>query len=564
MKKSIFFFLLLFVTTCSIFAQNAREYLMNTLLTEIYVDLEVVSREKVDDLSRQFSIDHVSYEAETNVFRVRLWLAKRDYRPFLALNLPFQIADLTDEKSEVEMALTYAELSAQWDRYPSYPAYREALSFYSSCYPDLCRIDTILYPTPRNHAIFAVRLGREREEGEYKPPFFYSSTMHGDEPVGYYMMLRLIDYILKNQQDSLVSAILDKTDLWICPLENPDGTYYTGDHILGSFPVSRRANASGYDLNRSYPPIDGMLPGAPEPEVEAMIEFVSSVSPVLSANLHGGAELYNYPWDAFRSSDKKHPDSPWWTFMGERFTERCRQRNPAYFPLQQNVVTAGGDWYIITGSRQDYMNHYMGCREATIEMSTKKVVASSLLPSYWEYARDALLNYIVEGTYGFSGIITDKESEKPIEAAVCLYNAESDSYGFFCFSDQKTGRYFRPIFPGNYSVIFMSKGYDPQMHTLTVTDKETRILNIALERSGETEGFFSVYPNPSSEYLIIRLKDFSLLQAAFFLTDLRGNIVYEGRLSNIENKIDIRFLSQGLYIVHVPGIKKMSRKFVKR
>jgi carboxypeptidase D len=33
---------------------------------------------------------------------------------------------------------------------------------------------------------------------EYEPEFMYTSTMHGDETVGYVLMLRLIDYLLTN------------------------------------------------------------------------------------------------------------------------------------------------------------------------------------------------------------------------------------------------------------------------------------------------------------------------------------------------------------------------------
>ena len=74
--------------------------------------------------------------------------------------------------------------------------------------------------------------------------------MHGDEICGYVTMLRLIDYLLNNPNDSLVQNILNNVVLYICPLENPDGTFPSNNNSVSG---SVRSNSSGYDLNRSYP-----------------------------------------------------------------------------------------------------------------------------------------------------------------------------------------------------------------------------------------------------------------------------------------------------------------------
>ena len=60
---------------------------------------------------------------------------------------------------------------------------------------------------------------------------YISTGTHGDEPAGPLAALRLL------QEDIWP----DDTAIWLCPCLNPTG-----------FPLNRRENASGIDLNRDY------------------------------------------------------------------------------------------------------------------------------------------------------------------------------------------------------------------------------------------------------------------------------------------------------------------------
>jgi predicted deacylase len=60
---------------------------------------------------------------------------------------------------------------------------------------------------------------------------YISTGMHGDEPAGPLAVLRLL------QED----AWPDEAAIWLCPCLNPTG-----------FPLNRRENAAGIDLNRDY------------------------------------------------------------------------------------------------------------------------------------------------------------------------------------------------------------------------------------------------------------------------------------------------------------------------
>ena len=96
-------------------------------------------------------------------------------------------------------------------------------------YPTLCKLDTIgLLASGRK--LLAINIESVVTQKEGKPDFFYTSTMHGNEPEGYILMLHLIDTLLEGYGNSPeITKLIDNTHLIINPLANPDGVYAGGD-----------------------------------------------------------------------------------------------------------------------------------------------------------------------------------------------------------------------------------------------------------------------------------------------------------------------------------------------
>lgn len=293
----------------------------------------------------------------------------------------------------INMAATREEMRG-WDRYPTYETYVGMMQRWADSYAGICTLDTI-GTSVEGRLILAVHIEGGGAGGAEHPEFFYSSTIHGDEVTGYVMMLHLIDTLLGSYGSSArLTELVDRTAIYINPLSNPDGAYYRGNHTVQG---SRRYNADGMDLNRTYPdPFGGTAKVVPQ-ENEAMMEYVGRHHFVLSANLHGGSEVMNYPWDCFTSVQSPHPSSGWWQEVCRRFVDTCRVRDDARFrDVNSSGVIAGGDWYVIHGGRQDYMNYYHNCLEVTMEISSVKTLSSSLLPDYWHVLAPSLINYIEE------------------------------------------------------------------------------------------------------------------------------------------------------------------------
>ena len=293
----------------------------------------------------------------------------------------------------LQMASSPADM-ADWQHYPTYECYVEMMQQYAQQFPLLCRLDTI-GTSVEGRLLLCLAISGTSTPVVDKREVFYSSTIHGDELVGFHLMLHLIDTLLHAYGTSdHITSILNNTTVYINPLSNPDGTYHGSNNTVQ---FSRRYNAHGIDLNRNYPDPFATTAKSIEPENAAMIEYVTRHHFRLAANLHSGSEVMNYPWDSFTSWQQAHPHADWWEEVCRRFVDTCRITRPTLFTdVIPSGYIAGGDWYVISGGRQDYMNYYHDILELTMELSSTKKLPSEQLPLYWAGERQALLNFINE------------------------------------------------------------------------------------------------------------------------------------------------------------------------
>lgn len=511
----------------------------------------VVDATTLQTLSQEFSVDKATRNAD-GTFNTRICLSYKDFDNFLSKQIPYSIYVPT--RASVQMAYNYEAMTANWNRYPTYSTYTAMMDTFRTRYPNLCEIDTILATTLGGHKILCAHISNNLNNNEGKPSIFYTSTIHGDEVVGYYMMLRLIDLLLTNYNtNSYITELVNNVDIWICPLHNPDGTYYTSDDQINSSPVSIRHNLHGEDLNRSFP-LAGQPSAKPnyEPEVEAMMQFMAAHNFTLAANLHGGAEVFNYPWDSWPSWQHSHADADWWEYVGHNFADTCHNHSMYYMWDEDNGVTEGGDWYVITGSMQDYHNWYLGTRHVTIEVSDYKVVSTSQVGSYWNAAYHSLLNFIAEADNGIHGIVTDSTTGEPLQALVYITNHDLDHS--YVETTLPYGDYHRPIKAGQYTVTYSAEGYLPKTIVTTVADGEKLVQNVQLTKSvglQEHDNRISVYPNPAHDYITVELSDNTKIDY-IQLYDMQGRLVESFPETSLQTtRLDVRNLPSGTYILHI-------------
>lgn len=455
---------------------------------EVYFTFNIQSPIETNTLTKIISIDNV--EGNT----VYAYANEKEFNEFVKLNYSYKILPHPGDVISPKMGSTIEEIEA-WDVYPTYDAYVAMMYQFAANYPSICQI-VDAGNTVQGRKILFAKISDNVGIREAEPQFMYSSSMHGDETTGYVLMLRLIDSLLSTYgTNTRVTNIINNVELWINPLANPDGTYWSGNNTVFG---ARRYNANYVDINRNFPdPADGQHPDGEQwqPETIAMMNIASQNNFVHSANFHGGTEVVNYPWDTW---SRLHADDSWWQFISHQFADTAQANSPStYMNGYNDGITNGYAWYRITGGRQDYMTYFKRGREITLEISDTKLLSASLLPSHWYYLRKSLFNYIENVFYGIRGKITDHFGN-PIKALVKVNSHDIDNSEIY--SDSLTGAYFRMISPGNYSLTFSASGFvSKTINSVSASNFNATILDVELvpqnpyqlQLTALIEGFFN-------------------------------------------------------------------------
>jgi murein tripeptide amidase MpaA len=565
--------------------QEAVEYYLN-VKGELYFQFDIAEKRTIKELTRIISIDRV--DRNGNGCTVFAYANRDEINQFQKRGIAFTVLPHPGDVTDVRMSANLDTI-IQWNIYPTYEGYVNLMNYYAAQYPNLCEIVDAGTSVQGRHILFA-KITNSFSEVQNRPRVMLTSSMHGDETAGYVMMLHLIDTLLRGRsQSALIGRLTDQCEIWINPLANPDGTYWGGNHTVGG---ARRGNANNKDLNRNFPdPEDGIYPTGPwQPETVVMMNIAEAYQFTLSVNFHGGAEVFNFPWDTW---ERFHPDDNWFIHIAKQYVDTVHVYSPStymadfdnYYPYYPGIVN-GYAWYEVIGGRQDYMNFYQHCAEVTIELSnTKNIPTSQILPM-WNYNNKALLRFIEQSLYGIKGTVKDSSHDNPVAATITVIGKDiMDST--YVRTDSTTGAFHRMIQTGTHSLLVRAPGYYPLiLDSIYAKNDSATFLNIMLnplpsiaveEKEKNSFQLFGNFPNPFNPSTEIRyelagnshvtLKVYNILgQEVITLTDQFHDagayrVRWDGK--NSHGKI----VSGGIYIYRleaISGIKKFtySRKMV--
>jgi hypothetical protein len=324
-------------------------------------------------------------------------------------------------------------------------------------------------------ALWALRMGNP--EG---PRWRVLGAHHGDEASSSELALAVAAALL---EEPAWQGLLEELEVWILPVVNPDG-------LLSA----SRNNANGVDLNRNYAHQwrDSVFSGeAPftEPEVRAIRAYSSYLPPTLGLSVHSGAQNIGYPWNYTRTDT---PEEAGLLALGETYGQACAQ--PDFY------VTNGADWYITYGDTNDWSLAAHGVWDFTLEISDTKSPDASGVESALGQHLPAVLA-LLEQAPRAHGRVTDAETGRPLEARLSL---DRDSSPWV--SDPVSGRWWRPLDTGVYSMRVEAPGYVSQDLELRVHASDDSQLDVQLLPGDLQEA-------PLSPSLVSRAEDQVLLQA---------------------------------------------------
>jgi len=472
--KKLLTLICLLTTFTSLFPQNIVTQYNNAISElnrrgEVYFSFQIQDLAQISALTQKISISEIK---ENTVYA---YANKREFGDFTSFGLSYEVLTAPSELFPVQMSDNPKQVLT-WNYYPTYPAYETIMQQFATDHPDICKLLTIT-TLASGRKILALRISDNVEIQENEPEFLYTSSIHGDELTGYISMLHLADYLLSGYgTDVRITNMVNNFDIVICPLANPDGTYNGGNNTVNG---AKRFNANNVDLNRNYPdPKDGPHPdgNAWQPETVAFMNFAGFNSFTMAANFHGGSEVVNYPWDTW---SKLAADDAWWIYVSREYADTVHLYAPSgYMNMQNNGITNGYAWYEVSGGRQDYMNYFRNCREATIELSDTKLLPENQLIAHWNYNYRSFLNYIEESGYGLHGLVTDSMSGAPLYAKIFIEGFDKDSS--HVYTDPQVGDYHRLLKGGTYTITYSAAGYYPKTFTVSVTDKQKTVLDVQL------------------------------------------------------------------------------------
>lgn len=404
-------------------------------------DLKTLNKLKI-------SVDNVSRSNGTIVVYLRdeAELAKLLEHGFKAEKLP----DLARQNA-LELHRDKTLYPAR-NQYYTISQYEQFMHDAAATYQNICQLQQI-GSSVQDRPLYFLKITDNPQLNEEEPEFLFISSIHGDEPVGYDMCIRLIKMLTEEYgSDPRITNLVDNTEIWICPMFNPDG-----------FVAGQRFNAQGVDLNRNYPMPFGINPnpdGNPwAPENIAMMNFLEDRNFVLSANFHGGALVANYPWDY---SHNLTPDND---LLIQAALTYSSNNSEMYNSSEFNQgITHGAAWYVITGSLQDWTYAYTDGMDITLEIGNTKWPPASQLPHYWNLNRESMLSYMEFVHRGLHGTVKSTEGA-PLDAKIRI----GGNYKLV-HTDPNAGDYHRLLLPGSYEVTASAEGYLPQTVSVTIPD----------------------------------------------------------------------------------------------
>ena len=357
----------------------------------------------------------------------------------------------------------------------------QAMRDYARNYPSITRVYNI-GESVEGRELLVIEISDNpgtHEPGE--PEFKYIGNMHGNEVTGRETLLHLIAYLCVNYgQDSAITDLIDSTRIHILPSMNPDG--YTRAHEGQIRGVVGRSNVNGYDLNRNFPDRFGRTNSHKQQETRVVMEWIHQYPFVLSANLHNGALVANYPYDNSQSGYSVYTTSQDDDIFRQLALAYSRAHATMYkgnaCPSDRegfrDGITNGAAWYSVDGGMQDYNYLQSNCYEITVEQGCEKFPYHSKLEGIWNDNKEALIAYIQEVHKGVNGFVQDSRG-RPIAGAKIDIVGRSHPV-----TSARDGDFWRLVVPGTYSLEVSADGYQTNHTTVVVSSHGPTQVNFTL------------------------------------------------------------------------------------
>ena len=231
----------------------------------------------------------------------------------------------------------------------------------------------------------------------------------------------------------------------------------------------------GQDLNRNFPDRFNWSQGRPQPESLAIQSWSKAQNFVLSANLHGGDLVANYPWDGNQQRRSGLYTGCWDDAVFRELASTYarnhdKMKKSREFP---DGITNGASWYILYGGMQDWNYVNTGDMEITVELSFTKYPSPNTLSVYWDDNRASLYAYTnLVRTMGVRGHVSGVTSP----ATITVARREKGEFKAIDHSvtTDANSMYYRLLTKGTYMITCTVPNVPPKHAYVTIHPQQTQ------------------------------------------------------------------------------------------
>lgn len=337
--------------------------------------LEIISVEKKGDVERQMREMDLDLLMEWEN-RIYVIADAGDMACLQAGNIAYEF------ETHKFLPIGRRELSLQGGINGKYHSYRELeadLKSIETSFPQVAKVFEIGMSLEQRK-IYALKISDNVAIDEAEAEVLFLGCHHAREWISVEVPFLLGKYLAENyNSDSIVKSLVDRSEIWIVPLVNPDGLEYTL-HFYRYWRKNRRANADGtygVDLNRNYgykwgmddkgssaSPSSETYRGSAafsEPETQAVRDFFLQKNFQGMISYHSYSQIILYPWG--------HTTSP--SDKNEALDEMAWYMSALMHPVNGRLYDYGqasSSLYLTNGDTTDWTYGVSGIPSFTIEL----------------------------------------------------------------------------------------------------------------------------------------------------------------------------------------------------
>ncbi|MPZ97021.1 MAG: zinc carboxypeptidase [Propionibacteriales bacterium] len=345
-----------------------------------------VDAEGLDQLGKAgVDRDHaVVAPAEDGAAEVEVVLSRGQAKSLQDKGVGLELKKVDGKTSAQLMAAEAADGFEVWTSYSEPGGIRDDMVDTTQSNPDITKLVPV-GTSVQGQEIFAVKVTKNAgttKDGK-RPAVLYTANQHAREWITPEMVQRLMHYVIDGYgNDPEITRLVDTTELWFLPSQNPDGYdfTFTGDRMWRK--NLRDVNGDGQitigdgvDTNRNFPykwgyDNEGSTPQssgetyrgegpASEPEVRALLGLMERVGFEYAINYHSAAELllYGAGWQV----ETPTPDDEIYTALAGDDEDPAV---PGYDP------DISAELYTTNGDTDGHTHEVLGTLTFTPEMST--------------------------------------------------------------------------------------------------------------------------------------------------------------------------------------------------